>query len=351
MNLTDGVTVLHVVLAVAVLMVGVAALYAPRRQTGVVLFLVFGVFLSSYWAVLGAPDVVLAEAVIGTGVTGALFGYVATVLPDPALKNLAPSSPSPGPSSQDPGPESDSGTGSGTGTGAGSDPGAGSSSGSGERDPGPGAREVGTQRAGCSGRGRPGCGHGLAATADLPAAGADGAPAAEAYGPGLGFPSGRRRPGRTQRPAPAPAPPPAGFHQIVHAGSGQRPAPPPLHPGDPVRQSRGTRGSAVGRMAAVCGFLPARWRLPVRCCAGSRDDPPAHFSTANLHCWTVDGHGPGGGCDRLPGGGAGRFGAWRLLAAAARSVGRHCHGGAGDCAGREHRGKPGRHLHGHHRGP
>lgn len=82
MNLTESVTVLHLVLAAAVLIVGVAALYAPRRLTGVVLFLVFGVFLSSYWAVLGAPDVALAEAVIGTGVSGALFGYVATALPD-----------------------------------------------------------------------------------------------------------------------------------------------------------------------------------------------------------------------------------------------------------------------------
>ncbi|MDO5619617.1 hydrogenase subunit MbhD domain-containing protein [Kocuria sp.] len=83
MNLTDSVTPLHVVLAAAVLICAIAALYTPRRLTGVVLFLVFGVFLSSYWAVLGAADVALAEAVIGTGVTGALFGYVATVLPQP----------------------------------------------------------------------------------------------------------------------------------------------------------------------------------------------------------------------------------------------------------------------------
>lgn len=180
MNLTDGVTVLHVVLAVAVLMVGVAALYAPRRLTGVVLFLVFGVFLSSYWAVLGAPDVALAEAVIGTGVTGALFGHVATVLPDPALKNLAPSAPSPGPSRQDPESESDPGTGSGSGPESGA--------GSGER-----ARArvpVKWGRSVLGVLGGAGLGAGMAylltraATADLPAAGQDGAPAAEA-GPGL----------------------------------------------------------------------------------------------------------------------------------------------------------------------
>lgn len=90
MNLTDDVTALHWVLAVALLSVGVGALFAPRRLTGVVLFLVFGVFLSSYWALLGAPDVALAEAVIGTGVTGALFGYVATVLPDSAPHDSDP---------------------------------------------------------------------------------------------------------------------------------------------------------------------------------------------------------------------------------------------------------------------
>lgn len=81
MNLTETVTPLHLLLAAAVLTTAIAALYVPRRLTAVVLFLVFGVLLSAYWAVLGAPDVALAEAVIGTGVTGALFGYVATALP------------------------------------------------------------------------------------------------------------------------------------------------------------------------------------------------------------------------------------------------------------------------------
>lgn len=81
MNLTQSVTPLHLVLAAAVLITAVLALYAPRRLTSVVLFLVFGVFLSTYWATIGAPDVALAEAVIGTGVTGALFGYVVTKMP------------------------------------------------------------------------------------------------------------------------------------------------------------------------------------------------------------------------------------------------------------------------------
>ncbi|KAA9395611.1 DUF4040 domain-containing protein [Kocuria coralli] len=75
---------LQLSLALALIVTAAATLYSRHRLTGVVLFLVFGVFLSIYWGVIGAPDVALAEAVIGTGVTGALFGYTATVMPRPA---------------------------------------------------------------------------------------------------------------------------------------------------------------------------------------------------------------------------------------------------------------------------
>lgn len=78
----SDVNAVHVVLAAVVLVAAVLALYAPRRMTAVVLFLIFGVLLSGYWAMIGVPDVALAEAVIGTGVTGALFGWVATLLPE-----------------------------------------------------------------------------------------------------------------------------------------------------------------------------------------------------------------------------------------------------------------------------
>lgn len=72
---------LHLALALAVLAAATAALLSPRRMAAVVLFLIFGVLASAYWAAIGTPDVALAEAVIGTGVTGALFGFAATTLP------------------------------------------------------------------------------------------------------------------------------------------------------------------------------------------------------------------------------------------------------------------------------
>jgi uncharacterized MnhB-related membrane protein len=39
----------------------------------VVAFLVFGLLMALVWARLAAPDVALAEAAIGAGITGALF--------------------------------------------------------------------------------------------------------------------------------------------------------------------------------------------------------------------------------------------------------------------------------------
>jgi multisubunit Na+/H+ antiporter MnhB subunit len=70
----------HVAVAAAVLLAACVALYAPRRFVAVVGFLAFGAILSLYWGVIGAPDVALAEAAIGTGVTGALFVAAVTLL-------------------------------------------------------------------------------------------------------------------------------------------------------------------------------------------------------------------------------------------------------------------------------
>lgn len=57
-----------------ILLVGAAAvtLWAPRLAAAVS-FIGFGVVLSAFWAVMGAPDIALAEAALGAGVTGALF--------------------------------------------------------------------------------------------------------------------------------------------------------------------------------------------------------------------------------------------------------------------------------------
>lgn len=63
---------LEVLVGVTLVTAAVVALWAPRLSA-MVAFLSFGVVLTSLWAVMGAPDIALAEAALGTGVTGALF--------------------------------------------------------------------------------------------------------------------------------------------------------------------------------------------------------------------------------------------------------------------------------------
>ena len=50
-----------------------AALSSRDLFRAIVLFIAFGLVLSMAWARLGAPDVALAEAAIGAGLTGALL--------------------------------------------------------------------------------------------------------------------------------------------------------------------------------------------------------------------------------------------------------------------------------------
>jgi energy-converting hydrogenase B subunit D len=45
----------------------------PHLLRAVLMFIVFGLLLALAWARLAAPDVALAEAAIGAGLTGALF--------------------------------------------------------------------------------------------------------------------------------------------------------------------------------------------------------------------------------------------------------------------------------------
>lgn len=49
------------------------ALRASEPQRAVVMFMVFGLLLTLVWARLDAPDIALAEAAIGAGLTGALL--------------------------------------------------------------------------------------------------------------------------------------------------------------------------------------------------------------------------------------------------------------------------------------
>jgi uncharacterized MnhB-related membrane protein len=49
------------------------ALAAPGLDRAVVMFIVFGLLMALAWARLQAPDIGLAEAAIGAGLTGALL--------------------------------------------------------------------------------------------------------------------------------------------------------------------------------------------------------------------------------------------------------------------------------------
>lgn len=48
-------------------------LATPDTARAVVLFIVFGLLMALAWARLDAPDIALAEAAIGAGLTGALL--------------------------------------------------------------------------------------------------------------------------------------------------------------------------------------------------------------------------------------------------------------------------------------
>ena len=49
------------------------ALYRSDTNRAVLLFFAFGFLMTLAWVRLGAPDLALAEAAVGTGVTGALL--------------------------------------------------------------------------------------------------------------------------------------------------------------------------------------------------------------------------------------------------------------------------------------
>lgn len=62
-----------ILLAVALLWSAWRTLATPDLTRAVVMFIVFGLFMALAWARLSAPDIALAEAAIGAGLTGALL--------------------------------------------------------------------------------------------------------------------------------------------------------------------------------------------------------------------------------------------------------------------------------------
>lgn len=82
------VGIAEVVVGTGVVGAATVALLVPRRLASVVAFLVLGVLLSVLWALAGAPDVALAEAAIGAGVTGVLFVDTVTRTPPPPRRRV-----------------------------------------------------------------------------------------------------------------------------------------------------------------------------------------------------------------------------------------------------------------------
>jgi uncharacterized MnhB-related membrane protein len=60
-------------LGAGLVLAAVGALFTRSLYRAVVLFVVFGLLVALAWVRLSAPDVALAEAAIGAGLTGALF--------------------------------------------------------------------------------------------------------------------------------------------------------------------------------------------------------------------------------------------------------------------------------------
>ncbi len=66
-------SIFDVVLGVALLWLVWQALASPDLFRAIVLFIAFGLLMALVWVRLDAPDIALAEAAIGAGLTGALL--------------------------------------------------------------------------------------------------------------------------------------------------------------------------------------------------------------------------------------------------------------------------------------
>jgi len=71
--MTSLAFLLDVLMVSALLCLAVSALWTPQLFKAVVLFFVFSLVVAVTWARLDAPDVALAEAAIGAGLTSALL--------------------------------------------------------------------------------------------------------------------------------------------------------------------------------------------------------------------------------------------------------------------------------------
>ncbi|RDE24060.1 DUF4040 domain-containing protein [Motiliproteus coralliicola] len=66
-------SVIDILICALVVALAMAALYAPALRQRVMFFIAFGLVVAITWARLHAPDLALAEAIIGAGLTGAML--------------------------------------------------------------------------------------------------------------------------------------------------------------------------------------------------------------------------------------------------------------------------------------
>ena len=71
--MTAALVLVDVVLIVALLLLAWSSLRAADIYASCILFITFGLVMALAWARLRAPDIALAEAAIGSGITGALL--------------------------------------------------------------------------------------------------------------------------------------------------------------------------------------------------------------------------------------------------------------------------------------
>jgi len=64
---------LDLLLGLTLITTAVVTLASPQLFRAVVMFIVFGLLMALVWARLNAPDLALAEAAIGAGLTGVLL--------------------------------------------------------------------------------------------------------------------------------------------------------------------------------------------------------------------------------------------------------------------------------------
>jgi uncharacterized MnhB-related membrane protein len=65
--------IFDILLGLGLLVMAYSVAQSRNLYQAVVMFMVFGLLVALSWVRLGAPDIALAEAAIGAGVTGALF--------------------------------------------------------------------------------------------------------------------------------------------------------------------------------------------------------------------------------------------------------------------------------------